>query len=184
MATAAKPKVGGAVFYAPITASLPTSASATLDGSFANVGYISDAGVTRSVDLDSDTVKAWGGDVVLVLNNSKTETFNFAMLDSSDVNVLKLVNGSDNVTGTALATGISVKSNNADNTAHAFVIDMVEANDTAHRIVIPNGVITSIGDVTYVDNGAISYEVTITGIADSSGNTVYEYLLAAGSSGS
>lgn len=178
MVTAAKPKVGGAVQVGPTTATLPKTADAALTG-FESLGYISDAGLVRTIELDNDTLKAWGGDVVLVLNNGKTEKFKFAMIDSDKAEVLKLVHGDENVNGTALKDGISIKSNNKDKGAKAFVIDMIEAENTLHRICIPSGMVTDVSDITYVDNGAVSYEVEITAIADSDGNTCYEYLKTA-----
>lgn len=174
MVTPAKPAVGGGVMTAPLTATLPTAADSTAT-EFTSLGYISDAGVVRSIQKDTEVVKAWGGDVVLVLNKSKTENFKFVLLNGTDPNVLKLVNGDGNVTGSALETGISAKSNNNSDGGHEFVIDMIEDANTLHRICIPKGVVTNVGDVTYVDSAAIGYEITITAIADSSGYTCYEY---------
>lgn len=174
MVTPAKPSIGGGVMSAPLTVNLPTDAASKAED-FNNLGYISDAGVTRSIQKDTEVVKAWGGNVVLVLNKSKTETFKFVTLNGTDPNVLKLVNGDSNVSGNSLATGISAKSNNANDPGHRFVIDMIEEENTLHRICIPKGVVTNIGDVVYVDNAAVGYEVTLTAIADADGNTCYEY---------
>ena len=182
METAVKPKVGGAISMAPLNTSLPTSADATLNQAFANLGNVSDAGLVRSTDMDTNVIKAWGGDVVLVLDNGKVETYKFSMLNVTDASVLKLTHGDNNVTGSSLATGISVVSNNNERIGHAFVIDMIENNNTLHRIVIPNGVVTELDDISYVDNDALAYGVTITAIADSAGNTAYEYLKTAASS--
>ena len=179
MVTAAKPKVGGAVYRAPLGTTLPTSADAALGNTFAGLGYNSDEGVTRSFDLDTENVKAWGGDVVLTLNNGKVETFQFSMLDAHSIEALKMVHGDSNVSGSALASGIAVTSNNAAQAASVYVIDMIESGNTLHRIVIPNGVVTELEDITYVDSDAIAYGVTITAIADSSGNTAYEYFKTA-----
>ena len=38
---------------------------------------------------------------------------------------------------------------------------------------------TEIDDVTYVDNAAVAYGVTITAVADSSGNSSYDYMKTA-----
>ena len=181
MVTAAKPKIGGAISVAPLNTTLPTTANGTLASAFKALGYVSDAGLVRSIDIDTDVIKAWGGDVVLVLDNGKTETFKFSMLDATSLDVLKLIHGDSNVTGTALASGIAVKSNNTEKGGHAFVVDMIEKENTLHRIVIPNGVITEMEDINYVDNDALAYGITITAIADSSGNTAYEYSMTGSS---
>lgn len=177
--TAAKPAVGGAISMAALGTTLPTTADGTPAEAFAKLGYISDSGLTRAVELNTETVKAWGGDVVLVLHNSKVETFAFSLLDAHSIQVLKLVNGDTNVTGSALSSGITVTSNNKDQPGHAFIIDMLEAGNTLHRIVIPNGILTSLENITYVDTGAEAYGVTITAVADAAGNTCYEYFKTA-----
>ena len=175
MVTAAKPKVGGAISKAPTGTTLPTTANATLDQAFNNLGYISDEGVKRNVDMETETIKAWGGDVVLVLNTGKTETIRFVMLDSTNLHVLKTVFGSANVSGT-LTDGIAINSNNSEMESNAYVVDMIESDNTLHRVVVPSGKVSSIGEITYVDNDAVKYDVTVTCQADSSGNTVYDYI--------
>lgn len=179
MVTAAKPKIGGAVYRAPSGTTLPTDATTALANTFIAIGYNTEDGVVRAVEQDTETVKAWGGDTVLVLQNSRTETFNFKMLDAHSVEALKIYYGDSNVTGTALATGISVKSNNAEQLGHVYVIDMIESGNTLHRIVIPNGIVTELEDISYVDNAAVAYGVTITAVADSTGNSSYDYFKTA-----
>ena len=64
--TAGIPKVGGAFFHAPLGTDLPTDAKTALDAAFKNLGYISEDGLTESTSIDTNTVKAWGGDVVII----------------------------------------------------------------------------------------------------------------------
>lgn len=179
--TAAKPAIGGAIYVAALGTTLPTDAS-TAPTSFTSLNAISDAGLTRAIEQDTTVVKAWGGDTVLVLDNGKTETFQFGMLDAHSVDALKILYGDSNVTGTTLSGGITVKSNNTERVGHAFVVDMVESGSTLHRICIPDGIVTEIEDITYVDNEAVVYGVTITAIADSSKNTSYDYFKTAAAS--
>ena len=47
--------------------------------------------------------------------------------------------------------------------------------------MIPNGILTSLENITYVDTGAEAYGVPITAVADSAGNTCYEYFKTAAS---
>lgn len=56
---------------------------------------------------------------------------------------------------------------------------MVLRNGTLKRIVIPRAKITELGDITYTDDDATGYDVTITAYPDATGNTHYEYIKSA-----
>lgn len=170
--SAAKPQVGGGIWTAPAGSTLPTDATTALDNAFSSLGYVSDAGVTRSTSLSSTVVNAWGGDVVAVLQAKKTETFKFKLIEASDIGVLGLTFGE--ATGT-LAAGITVKSKADISTPRAVVIQTILADNVTQRIVIPSAVVTGVGDVVYKDDDVIGFDLTLTAIADSTGVTAYEY---------
>lgn len=172
--TAAKPGTSGAAYIGATSATLPTSVSATLTG-FTELGYITEDGLTNNSSPSSDVIKAWGGDIVLTLTESKEDTFTFTLMEAMSADVLKLVHGDDNVSG-SLAAGITVEVNAYDPEDHAFVFDMVLKNDALKRIVVPFGKVTEVGEVTYSGGNAVGYEITIKCSPDSTGNTHYEYI--------
>lgn len=170
-----KPKVGGAFFKAPTTTTLPTNATSTLDSAFNCLGYISDAGVVNSNSPSSTSFKAWGGDVVYDAQTEKPDTFKLQLIETTNIDVLKTVYGSDNVTGD-LTSGITVKANSKESESNAYVIDMILRDGGAKRIVVPNGKITAIGDITYADGSLLGYDITISAYPNTSGDTHYEYI--------
>lgn len=176
--SAGKPKIGGAIFRAPLGTELPTDAKLALDPAFKELGYCSDDGITNSNSPETDNVKAWGGDTVLDLQTSKEDSFQYKLIEITNVDVLKAVYGDDNVTGT-LDTGITVKANSNEAEPCAWVFDMILKN-AIKRIVVPSASVTEVADIVYKDSEAIGYETTIKATPDSSGNTHYEYIVKKG----
>ena len=173
-----KPKIGGAIYRAPLGTTLPTTANGSLDAAFECLGYASDAGLVNNNSAESEDIKAWGGDTVLSVQTSKTDTFNFTLLESLNPEVLKTVYGNDNVTGD-IDTGIRVVANSEEQEECVWVIDMVLRGGVLKRIVLPDAKVTNVDKISYVDNEAIGYNTTLSCLPDSTADqaTHYEYIL-------
>lgn len=174
--TAGKPAIAGAIFCAPKGSTVPTDATTALDNAFKCLGYVSDAGLTNTSELENTEIKAWGGDTVLSIQTSKQDKFKFTLIEVLNKDVLSFINGSTNVTGD-LTTGLTVTVNNKDVEEVAIVINMILRDNTVKRIVIPDCKVSEMGDIVYSDSAAVGYETTVTCIPDASGNMHYEYML-------
>ena len=173
-----KPAIGGAIFCAPLGTTLPTSASSSLDTSvFTPLGYVSEDGLTNNNGPETDSVKAWGGDVVLTLQTERPDTFAFELIEVLNEDVLKAVYGESNVEVDG-SGNIIVKATAQELGAHVWVVDMVVRGNRAKRIVIPNGTISELGEITYKDDEATGYSLTINDVPDSNGVYHYEYIAA------
>lgn len=171
-----KPAVAGAIFRAPLGTAIPTDAVTALDKAFKGLGHCSDDGLTNEQSTDTDTVPAWGGATVATLTKSVKDSFKFTLIEALNIDVLKTVYGDENVEGD-LKTGIKVKSNATPQEPCVWVIDMILSGGVAKRIVIPNGAVSEVGEISYKDDEVIGYETTLNCMPDTDGNSHYEYLV-------
>lgn len=177
--SASKPKIGGAIYRAPIGTTLPITATETLDSGFISLGYCSDEGITNSNAPTTEDVKAFGGVKVLNVLTEKPDTFAFALIEALNVNVLKAVYGDENVTGT-LETGIKVEATMEDYESASWVIELVLRGGVLKRIVVPDAKLSELADIQYADNAAIGYGITLAAYPDANERTHYEYIVSDG----
>ena len=176
--TTAKPKIGGAVYSAPLGTALPTDATTKLDDAFKALGYISEDGMTNSNSPESENIKAWGGVVVSSVQKEKTDTFKYMLIEALNVEVLKEVYGPDNVSGD-LSSGITIKANSKELPHHCLVIETVLKGGVLKRIVIPSGKVTAIDEIPYKDGSVLGYGTTVTAFPNAADDTHYEYIKGA-----
>ncbi|WP_051432618.1 hypothetical protein [Promicromonospora kroppenstedtii] len=98
---AGKPLATGGVRIGPLGATAPTDATTALDAAFVSAGYVGEDGLTETTDRSTEKVKAWGGDIVKVLQTDFSVSYSFTFLETLNTDVLKAVYGDDNVTVTA-----------------------------------------------------------------------------------
>lgn len=178
-----KPMASGGMFVAPLGTKLPTDASSPLSEEFVDVGFISEDGVTNSVETDSNDIKAWGGVTVLTAQSSRTETFQATLIETNET-VLKQAYGDANVTGSLQAGSLKILHNGNTGDHHVVVFEILMTGNRVKRIVIPDCAMTELGDVVYNDSDPIGYETTNTAYPDAEGNTAYEYIAQISSAGS
>lgn len=175
--TTGKPKVAGAVFAAPLGTALPTDATTALNAAFKELGYVSEDGVTNNNTPESENVKAWGGDTVLVLQTEKNDEWTLTLIEALNPEVLKTVYGDANVTeGTGT---ITVNASSAQLPDKTYVIEMSMKGGALKRVVIPTGSISELGEIVYKDDEAVGYELTITALPNANGVTHFEYIKTA-----
>jgi hypothetical protein len=173
-----KPDVAGAVFRAPLGTTLPTTPGTTLDSAFKPMGYISEEGLTNSQSREGEDIPAWGGDVVDNVQTKKTDTFKMKFIEVLNTEVLKAAYGDENVSGTDLESGITIRSNSKELDHAAWVIDRIYKGGVKSRTVIPDGKPTAIEDIVYRDNQAVGFDMTIKAnpVEAFDGDTSREYL--------
>lgn len=174
--TVAKAAVAGAIYRAPIGTTLPTDAKTALGSAFICMGYASDAGLVNASSQESEDIRAWGGDIVLTPVTGRNDTFKVTLIEAKNKDVLQVVHGDGNVSVNATSGMVSVAVKAEEQENFVWAVDMILSGGALKRIVIPKGKVTEVGDVTYKDDEAVGYEITITASPDSSGVYHYEYI--------
>jgi hypothetical protein len=176
---AGKPQVLGGAFFAPTATVGPTDGTTALNVAFIGLGYIGDDGLSETVDRSIDKKKAWGGDVVKIVQTDFGAQLKLTLIETLNADVLKAVYGDANVTTTAATASkgqefkVLVKSDVLPRKSWVFEI----RDDPAKiRIYVPLGQVTEIGEVTYTESDLTGYEITIDCFPDSSGNSFTKYI--------
>jgi hypothetical protein len=164
--------VTGGVYVADVGTSLPNDTTDVLNAAFDDVGYISDDGVVESQGSDTTDIKAWqNGDIVRKVQTKHELTYKFTMIETSETTQGVFY-------GNYSAGAVEITGEQLDH--KSWIIHVIDGDDKI-RIVIPDGQITERGDVSYKNDDAISYPVTITCFPDGDGVKATKYLSGTGS---
>lgn len=172
-ATATRVGVTGAVSYAPTGTTAPTTAIGTLASAFNDVGFVTDAGITLAYNTSTADIRAWQGNALVRRTLTQFDcTAKFSMLETNERSLLLYYGNYTH--GAAAASGVA-GANGSSPFRGVFVIDVVDGTSLV-RYVFPDAQVTDWGDISITNADAISYEITITGYADSAGNGHYTYV--------
>lgn len=177
-----KPRAAGGIFAGEPGEGVPTDATTELAPALINLGYVSEDGLVNGIEVSTEDITAWGGDTVLTVRTSRSETFAWTFIQTN-ADVLAEVYGPDNVDEDVAGGTLTVLHNSKDLPRRLYVFEILMTGNRVKRIVVPNAQITEVGDVTYQDGEAIGYEVTLSAYPDEDGNTAYEYIAEIDTSG-
>ena len=163
--------VSGGLLVAPLGTPRPTSHTDPFDAAYVSAGYLSTDGVTESSERATEVIRAWGGDKVRTVQTEYGTTLTLTLIESRRAEALQLVFGDDNV---VVENGtVTVKRNSKVLPHRQFIIAMLDGEESSH-LDVGYGQVTEVGDITYVDGEAISYELTISCDPDDNGDTLLE----------
>ena len=173
-------KTTGAIKHAPLGTTLPSlssisKASVTLDGAFTGNEYVSEDGLTLSPSISTADIKDWSGAVVRKVLDSFDGTLSWTMI-STDKEALEIAFGSKFVTSNTATTvhGAQVQAALGAHLpdAQSWVF-LMKDGDARIVIVVPDGQIVEVGDVSFVSNDAVGWPVTLACYPDSAGECIY-----------
>lgn len=169
-----KPNISGGVYVAPLNTTLPTDAKTALSSAFTCLGYVSEDGLENANELDVSAIKAWGGNIVYRSLTELNDTFQFSLIESKNVDVLKAVYGAANVTQTGDTIKVDVVAEDPEELV--WVFELALRGGVAKRIIVPDGAVTARDAITYNDSDPIAYNITVSAYPDEDGSTHTEYI--------
>lgn len=171
MGDAAEVLIGadGGVSFAPAATAIPSTVDEVLNVAFADLGFVSDAGTVEAIGTSSNKIKNWKGDTVREVQTEHTLTYKFVLIQTN-ADTEDVFYGGDPSAGIEGIQG----------TRGAWVIDVFDGDEQI-RIAIPDGQVTARGDVSYKNDSAIAYEITITCYPDDTAKKAYKYRTGSGS---
>lgn len=170
----AKPRVGGAVFVAPLGTPVPTDAVSELPDAFKCVGYISADGFETGNTRKSETKQAWGGDTVGSAQSEYADTATLEMLETTADN-LRLVYGDSNVIEDGKG-GWRVRHNSKELESHTWVVEQLLGSDKVMRTVIDKAQVSEIEAVKRNNEDFMSYKATLAMFSNLDGDTYNDYV--------
>lgn len=170
----------GAILHAPIGTTLPSlssisSSGVTIDQAFTGNEYVSEDGLTLAPSVSTTEIKDWSGATVRKVLESFDGTLSWTMI-------------STNKGAMDVAFGSKYVSSNAANATHGTQVQaalgahlpdalswvfLMKDGNARTVIVVPNGQVTEVGEVTFASNAAIGWQVTLTCYPDTSGECIY-----------
>jgi hypothetical protein len=150
--------ITGELSVAPTGTTLPTDTSTALNAAFKGLGYFNEDGVTENFDRDVDDITAWQNATrVRTVVTSAKATYEGTLIQTNK-DVIETVFGTT-VTQSA-PHGTYTITPGSTSGRKAWVFEVVDGTQIK-RIVIAEGEITEIGEITYATGEPIGYEITL-----------------------
>ena len=174
-ATLARLGVTGMVMTSPLATVTPIDLAAWGTG-WSDCGYISDDGLTESVDEDSEEFTPWqSASPIRIETTRATKTFQFTCWETNWTTVsLYYRVEADDVTVSGTAPNEIVSFNEAGRPKRQlrqFGFDVIDGN-YHRRAICPLAEVTERGDVVYKSDELIGYELTVTAYPGSDGVSI------------
>lgn len=169
-------------YFAPLNTALPTDATTALPAAWLTAGFITEAGLTIASATATTDIPAYGVSTpVRTLITGETRTGSLTFLETNPVTQaiyrrLPLPGQAGAPTVTAATGAMSMAEGVARTASYAAIFAATDGVNIIRKVV-PNIQITDRGDEVISQAAAITYPVTFTAYPDSSGNSIYTYMI-------
>ena len=163
---------GGLAYAGPTATPAPTNSSGALNAGFAELGVVSDDGLTESPNTSTTEIKSWAGVSVKTLITESAFTFTFTLLQT-DARSLELYHGGSLVANNGVGESKIIVKKTQSN-IKSFVFDVLDGSNVV-RIYVPTGEVTDVGEIAYKAGEAVAYQLTITAYPNASNEALTKF---------
>lgn len=136
-------------------AAAPTDADTALGGTWADLGYVSEDGVTETTEQSTSVLRAWqNAKKVRTLIEEGSVRYQFTLIQTNADTVAFYYGG------TVESDGSIVIDPTRERPVLAFDIDVIDG-DSIIRAYAPEAQVVEVGDQVYASGEPIGYEVTV-----------------------
>lgn len=173
-------KTTGAIKHAPLGTTLPSlsdisTSGVTLNQAFTGDEYVSEDGLTLSPSMSTTDIKDWSNSIVRKVLESFDGTLSWTMISTNE-GALGVAFGADHITTNAAAQthGKQMKVELGAHLPEAQSwVFLMKDGDARIIVLVPNGQVTEVGEVTFSASAAIGWNVTLSCYPDSDGESIY-----------
>lgn len=161
---------GGYLFSAPRTSAVLATLAGlnnfetALSSDFVNLGHVSSDGIVNGESVSTNTDTDMNGDPINTSRSDRTETVKVTLVERREAS-LKETYGQSNVSvtaGTGTAPDVATTHHNNEERDHrVYVAELVKKDGLRWRVIIPDGQVTEVGDLTINSATLLGRELTI-----------------------
>lgn len=161
--------LGGYFFSAPLGTPLPKTVWDPLDPAFVNEGYLSQDGINKANETDSEVIPDLNGTPIVSTHGAKSITLTLQFAELKDA-TLKEMYGYGNV---ADANGqIRVEENTKEQEHRVYIARLALRDGRLAYMILPDGQCAVTGELPVNSTTLFAAESTITAYGDANGNLV------------
>jgi hypothetical protein len=151
--------VDGIVSSGPRTVAAPTAVDSALTG-YADLGYVSEDGVTESNTQSTEVLRAWQkAKIVRTLVTEGETTFALTLIQTNADTLGEYYGVAPEADGSFITSATNERPH------RKYVLDIFDGDEWIRKY-IADGQVTEVGDQVFQNGAAIGYEVTITAYDD------------------
>ncbi|QPK78264.1 hypothetical protein G7Y31_06650 [Corynebacterium lizhenjunii] len=122
-------------------------------------GYLSEDGVTKTVDISTEKVKSWNLETVVQLQTDYSVTLKLVGLEFLNPDMLKFALGDGNV---EVANGKIRLVDNAAERPHRSMVFRINGGDGKKLLLfVPDAQVSALGDVQFVKSSVVRLDLTV-----------------------